>query len=63
MAGAFVAGRATAILGWRGAALPLLALEVMLTLISIGLGTMLPVTTVAIQNAVARTSSAPRPAP
>jgi MFS family permease len=48
--GAAVAG--TAMLGLFAESLSLVGIEVLLALISLGLGTLLPVTTVAIQNAV-----------
>ena len=51
-AGLFVAVMALAVLAAEPRGLPFLALEVLLALASMGLGTLLPVTTVAIQNAV-----------
>ena len=44
--------RALVIAGWTGS-LSLVAIEALLAIISLGIGTMLPVTTVAVQNAVA----------
>lgn len=52
VAGLLVAMVATGVLAAYGASLPLLGLEAILAVISIGLGTLLPVSTVAIQNAV-----------
>ena len=52
MAGLVLAILATALLGWRAHDVPFLMLQLLLTLTSVGLGTILPVTTVAIQNAV-----------
>jgi EmrB/QacA subfamily drug resistance transporter len=52
VAGLVVAMVATGVLAAYGAAIPLLGIEVILAVISIGLGTLLPVSTVAIQNAV-----------
>jgi EmrB/QacA subfamily drug resistance transporter len=43
---------ATALLSWKAASLPLPLLEVLFALFSIGLGTLFPMTTVSIQNAV-----------
>ncbi len=42
----------TAVLAWFANALPIPAIEILLAVISAGLGTLLPVTTVSIQNAV-----------
>jgi EmrB/QacA subfamily drug resistance transporter len=50
--GLLVAMAATGVLATYGAAIPLLGVEAILAVISIGLGTLLPVSTVAIQNAV-----------
>jgi MFS family permease len=50
--GLLVAMSATGVLAAYGAAIPLLGVEAILAVISIGLGTLLPVSTVAIQNAV-----------
>src|SRR3712207_6565722 len=47
-----VAAVVTALLVWLADRLPLYGVEVMLGVLSIGLGTLLPVSTVAIQNAV-----------
>jgi predicted MFS family arabinose efflux permease len=52
-AGLLVAMMATGVLAVFGKALSITAIEVVLAVISIGLGTLLPVSTVAIQNAVA----------
>jgi EmrB/QacA subfamily drug resistance transporter len=52
IAGLVVAIAATGVLAAFGAGIPLLGIEVILAVISIGLGTLLPVSTVAIQNAV-----------
>jgi EmrB/QacA subfamily drug resistance transporter len=52
LAGLAVAVIATAILAWRAGALPLWQIEVLLAVAGIGMGTIFPVTTVAIQNAV-----------
>ncbi|MGO4570642.1 MDR family MFS transporter [Microvirga sp. 2TAF3] len=53
MAGLAIATIATASLALFGDRLPLSGIEIMLAVISIGLGTLLPVSTVSIQNAVA----------
>lgn len=50
--GLLVAMAATGVLAAYGASIPLLGIEAILAVISIGLGTLLPVSTVAIQNAV-----------
>lgn len=52
VAGLLVAMAATGVLAAFGAAIPLPGIEAILAVISIGLGTLLPVSTVAIQNAV-----------
>ncbi|MET0744187.1 MAG: MDR family MFS transporter [Microvirga sp.] len=52
IAGLIVATVATALLTGFAARLPLVAVEGLLLVLSVGLGTLLPVTTVAIQNAV-----------
>jgi hypothetical protein len=52
-AGLLVAMAATGVLAVFGKALSITVIEVILAVISIGLGTLLPVSTVAIQNAVA----------
>lgn len=52
IAGVSVAILATAALAWHPAGLPFWLIEVALAVLSIGLGTLLPVTTVAIQNSV-----------
>jgi sugar phosphate permease len=52
MVGLAVAASGTLLLALRATALPLPALEFVLAAIGIGLGTLLPVTTVAVQNAV-----------
>ena len=52
VAGLLVATAATGVLAAFGAAIPLPGIEAILAVISIGLGTLLPVSTVAIQNAV-----------
>jgi predicted MFS family arabinose efflux permease len=52
MIGLSMAFAANAILSWKAGQLPLPALEVLFAMFSIGLGTMLPVTTVSVQNAV-----------
>jgi EmrB/QacA subfamily drug resistance transporter len=52
MAGLAMAIAATGFLAFRAHHVPFAVLQVLLTLTSIGLGTILPVTTVAIQNAV-----------
>ncbi len=52
IAGLLVAIVATALLAGFAARLPLVAVEGLLLVLSVGLGTLLPVTTVAIQNAV-----------
>ncbi|MBM6594060.1 MDR family MFS transporter [Microvirga pudoricolor] len=52
MGGLVVAVATTALLAAFANGLPLAAVEVMLFVLSVGLGTLLPVTTVAIQNAV-----------
>ncbi|NIX75591.1 MFS transporter [Microvirga sp. c23x22] len=51
--GLIVAMAATGVLAAFGDRLPIAAIEAVLAIISIGLGTLLPVSTVAIQNAVA----------
>jgi EmrB/QacA subfamily drug resistance transporter len=51
-AGLAVAVVSTAILAWRAGELPLWQIEVLLAVSGIGMGTIFPVTTVAIQNAV-----------
>jgi len=53
VAGLAVSVAATLLLGFDANGLPFWVLEITLAAISIGLGTLLPVTTVAIQNAVA----------
>ena len=53
IAGLLVAMVATVIMAAVGARMPLVTVELILALISVGLGTLLPVSTVAIQNAVA----------
>ncbi|MFO1115480.1 MAG: MFS transporter [Beijerinckiaceae bacterium] len=55
LAGMGVALLACAILAWRPRGLPFAALEALLLVITIGLGTVLPTATVTIQNAVPRT--------
>jgi EmrB/QacA subfamily drug resistance transporter len=52
LAGLAVAVVGTAILSWRAGALPLWQIEVLLAVTGIGMGTIFPVTTVSIQNAV-----------
>lgn len=52
MAGLAMAMVATALLAWHADGLPLWALECLFAMFSLGLGTLLPVTTVSIQNAV-----------
>jgi EmrB/QacA subfamily drug resistance transporter len=51
--GLAAAAAGTALLAGAGERLPLAAIEAVLALLSVGLGTLLPVSTVAIQNAVA----------
>ncbi len=51
--GLAVATISMAILAWRAGALPLWQMEVLLAFAGVGLGTIFPVTTVSIQNAVA----------
>jgi EmrB/QacA subfamily drug resistance transporter len=53
IAGLIVAMAATGVLALLGQNLSITAIEVILAVVSIGLGTLLPVSTVAIQNAVA----------
>ena len=50
--GLVVAVIGTALLAWRAGALPLWQIEVLLAFTGMGMGTIFPVTTVAIQNAV-----------
>lgn len=52
LAGLVIAVASLAILAWRAGRLPLLEIEVLLALAGTGLGTLFPVTTVSIQNAV-----------
>lgn len=52
LAGLAISVAATAILAWNAGGLPFWAVEILFALTSFGLGTILPVTTVAIQNAV-----------
>lgn len=52
LAGLLMAAASTAVLAWKAHEVPFPLLQVMLVLTSIGLGTILPITTVAIQNAV-----------
>ena len=54
MIGLAIAVAATVILWLFARSLPLVALEIVLMALSMGLGTMLPVTTTALQNAVPR---------
>jgi MFS family permease len=51
--GLTVACLSTLVLAWRPAGLPLPVLEIVLAAVGAGIGTVLPVTTVAVQNAVA----------
>jgi len=50
--GLAVATAGILLLAWRATGLPLLAVEVIFAIVGVGIGTVLPVTTVAIQNAV-----------